>query len=203
MEIQPLLWEKEETVPFGTGYLWGDYKQQLCLPTTLPSYKLLEMKEIDKLQDMGFIFGDFVDGSDEFVQYSTFPRGWSKMLYEQNDDRKLWSLVDSADYERARAFGWDYFGFSSLSRFCFREDQGQAFDAVMIHIIDRVTSNSVFTSQIYSYTPRADHVVEDVDKYGVVTITPYGVALGSAYDEARVWMASRYPEYKNPCSYWD
>jgi hypothetical protein len=160
------------------------------------------MREIDRLQDMGFVFGDFVDGSDEVVQHSTFPRGWSKVLHDQDVYHKLWSLVDAAGNERAQAIGWDFFSLNCLTRFCFREDLGQAWNAVMVHIIDRVTGKSVFSSQIQCYKPRSDRVVEDVDKYGVVTITPYGAALDSALDETRDWVASRYPEYLNPCSYW-
>ncbi|MCX6728456.1 MAG: hypothetical protein NTV39_01660 [Candidatus Saccharibacteria bacterium] len=178
------------------------HEQDLRDPITLPTSKLVREDNLDRLQDMGFIFGDFVEGSDEYVQYSTFPRGWSKVLSETGYPHKLWSLVDPSGNERVRASGGDFFKLHCATRFYLREVLTQGANAVTVWIIDQITGQPTYMSQLYHYPPCSDRNAKQWDKYGEVVFTPYGSALGSAYDEARSWLARFHPEYLNPCSYW-
>lgn len=159
-----------------------DFVASETLPTECPR---------EKLESLGFVFGEAVDDIFTYVQ---FPEGWSKVPTENS----MWSdLVDNKGRKRGgifyKAAFYDRSAHMNLDR--------------------KITCNQVFESQDDYEAGHIKYRVMDDDE-SVLYENKYATdgkrCEGNYWDvdsiaetNAREWLEKNYPDYNNPMAYWD
>ena len=153
-----------------------DFVASETLPTECPR---------EKLEELGFIFGE---AADDIFTYVQFPEGWKKVP----TDHSMWSdLVDDKGRKRGgifyKAAFYDRSAHMSLDRrFSYRQNYN----------LENTLQYQAFSS---------DEVIFETDP---VTFTEKYVdgwweADDKARDETLAWLNENYPDWENPMAYWD
>lgn len=140
------------------------------------------------LERAGVRFGDGVPGDDLFI-YATLPRGWSK----STGDQDTYFLLDEQGRKRAvvyykPAYYDRYAELNALPRFTIDIDERRA---------DRgILAMSVYDSGSKVYTIERDSCGERHSEL-------YRTRRREIAEQVSTWLADKYPNWRDPSSYWD
>lgn len=158
--------------------------------TNLPK-KMLHGCTKEKLESMGIKFGEEID--DIFIE-ATLPDGWQK----QSTDHSMWSyLLDNQSRKRATIF----------YKAAFYDRRAH------IHLESRFNATHILVDDFKSDLSCEER--QKGDWHGVVTDcgeiifktesikNPSYDQKNELTDQAKSWLESKYPDYKNELAYWD
>ena len=162
-------------------------QQSFVVSDTLPTQHMGQ-GTTEALESMGIVFGDIVEG-DPLFQYVELPKGWQKVA----ESHAMWSkLVDDKGRVRANIFYKAAFYDRSAHITAARR---------YLYGVDYVQQKLGFAVALVK---RDNDVIFQSDKFPIEYPSQEAFRrMDQCKAQAKQWLMDHYPDYMNPCAYWD
>lgn len=172
------------STPGGIEAQEADGQRDFIVSETLPTKCPRE-----KLESLGFVFGE---AADDIFTYVQFPEGWKK----EPTEHSMWSdLLDDKGRKRGSIF----------YKAAFYDRNAH------MNLVNKVRYSPVYEShdnyvpgQVQCYVTDGENILfETVPIKAKEYSDEYWIANITASDEVQNWLEKHYPDYNDPMAYWD